>query len=324
VNANGEYPYPDDVITEVAAEITVRGLEYRGYTRGAASGGGQHSHLVEVTHPEHEHDVEVPHPNHDHDVTIGTVTSESNTEHTAVSASGSFLAGTMGDTSGFWDTLDTITPPASFEVALVNLTPTDSDNTLFLRLRDSGTLDTYPGTDGVLAAGNDGATSDIQGGEVAILIPEEVDNDIEVQYETPNGGANANLNVSYLFAGDHTHDVNIGTPTSETYLAPTNTETSTRELGNTISETTADETPLHTHDSLTGVELFPTETPSNCDLVINGTTVASNIGSGVFTETIDVSGEFVSGVNDIEVTSDSVGFISAYVTTQLFRSGREA
>jgi hypothetical protein len=61
--------------------------------------------------------------------------------------------------------------------------------------------------------------------------------------------------------------------------------------------------------------------PSGVDLKIDGSTVASDIGSGEFTHTEDITGEFVGGVNDIELTSDSIGFVTAIVKTQTHRRG---
>lgn len=85
----------------------------------------------------------------------------------------------------------------------------------------------------------------------------------------------------------------------------------------------------HTHDPDPGViEAFPDVPasnatgellPSGVDLLVNGSTVATDIGTGEFTTTVDVSGEFNQGqFNTIEATSDSIGhlrltpFIEAY------------
>jgi hypothetical protein len=90
---------------------------------------------------------------------------------------------------------------------------------------------------------------------------------------------------------------------------------------------------LHNHDPDPGVvESFPDEPASNAndkllasgvDLDIGGTTVATDIGSGEFSTTVDVTGEFSPGENDIELTADSnsLGFATAIVRTELFRRG---
>jgi len=76
----------------------------------------------------------------------------------------------------------------------------------------------------------------------------------------------------------------------------------------------------HTHDPDPGViESFPDEPnanasgellPSNVDLLVNGTTVATDIGSGRFETTVDVSGALTPGeFNTIEATSDTLGHV---------------
>jgi hypothetical protein len=270
-----------------------------------------------VTHPSHTHDV--LHPSHDHDVTINT------TSDADGSSAASREPGTTGtslvDGGTFSDTFSLPFVTGSAEYAnfyfLVGYNATNSGTGEgSVTITNTSTATTLLSTtDQVYEPGEHRLFPTAAVGDV------EGDN-IEVEFTASStGGGSYIFTYSGVTYEQHQHDINA-TETSDAGLGVN--ETSTAALGNTISETSADATPLHTHDPQAGVVNFPTETPSNCDLVINGTTVASNIGSGVFTETIDVSGEFVSGVNDIEVTSDSVGFISAYVTTQLFRSGREA
>jgi len=76
----------------------------------------------------------------------------------------------------------------------------------------------------------------------------------------------------------------------------------------------------HTHDPDPGIiEDFTgqpeanasgTVLPSNVDLLINGNTVATDIGSGEFETVVDVAGEFnVDAFNTIEAASDSLGHI---------------
>jgi hypothetical protein len=79
--------------------------------------------------------------------------------------------------------------------------------------------------------------------------------------------------------------------------------------------------PDHTHTPEPGIVDFPTETASGADLLVNGNTVQSNIGTGEFTTTVDISGELSSGDNTIELASDTLGLVNLTVRTQLFRSG---
>jgi hypothetical protein len=82
--------------------------------------------------------------------------------------------------------------------------------------------------------------------------------------------------------------------------------TSTTELGITNTQTS---------DTAVGVEpgINTTfDTPTDVDVLVNGSTVATNIGSGTFQTTVDLSGELNQNAwNTIELTSDSLGRIQA-------------
>ncbi|AFH22130.1 hypothetical protein OSG_eHP18_00100 [environmental Halophage eHP-18] len=71
--------------------------------------------------------------------------------------------------------------------------------------------------------------------------------------------------------------------------------------------------PNHTHPPDAGI--FTTgDTPSNTGVDINGTTVASGIGTGTFETTVDIAGDLTKGSwNDITLTSDSLGRVQATV-----------
>jgi hypothetical protein len=51
------------------------------------------------------------------------------------------------------------------------------------------------------------------------------------------------------------------------------------------------------------------DTPSGVSLHVNGTKIADDIGTGRFTEVVDVSGELNEGFNTIEVESDTLGHV---------------
>ena len=79
--------------------------------------------------------------------------------------------------------------------------------------------------------------------------------------------------------------------------------------------------PNHTHPAEPGLIEFPAETATDVDLIVNGNTVATDIGSGEFTTTVDIAGELTAGNNTIEATSDSLGLLNLTVQSQLFRQG---
>jgi hypothetical protein len=83
--------------------------------------------------------------------------------------------------------------------------------------------------------------------------------------------------------------------------------------------------PDHDHSPAPGIiESFPNDPdanasgqlyPTGVDVVINGNTVATDIGTGEFETEVDIAGELTRGAwNDIELTSDTLGHIQATVS----------
>lgn len=81
----------------------------------------------------------------------------------------------------------------------------------------------------------------------------------------------------------------------------------------------------HTHDPNPGIIAFPNTTPSGVDVLVNGSTVATDIGSGAFETEVDISGELTRGAwNDIELSSDSLGHIQATISVDGYKQiGRQ-
>lgn len=84
---------------------------------------------------------------------------------------------------------------------------------------------------------------------------------------------------------------------------------------------------VHTHPPSPGVtETFDGTTyyPSNCDVVVNGTSMGVSLGDGssTFEQFVDISGALTPGTNTVAVTSDTLGHIRSTVETELFRRGR--
>ncbi|AFH22464.1 hypothetical protein OSG_eHP27_00060 [environmental Halophage eHP-27] len=68
--------------------------------------------------------------------------------------------------------------------------------------------------------------------------------------------------------------------------------------------------PQHQHDVEPGVQNFGSETPTGVDVIIDGNTVATDIGTGTFETTVDISGELTQDAwNLIELTSSTIGHI---------------
>lgn len=146
---------------------------------------------------------------------------------------------------------------------------------------------------------------------------------------------------------DHTHSVSYGVPyhnhsilntqtyqtgTTDTHShtyerasltgAPSNNEvdTSTSASGGGTEVTSSSADAPHSHSVEPGVIEFGTETPSGCDIIVNGATVVSNIGGGTFETVRDISGELTQGTwNTIEITSDSLGHVLAAASVEAYR-----
>jgi len=305
--AVGEYPYPDDVVREETAELTVRSLPYRAFSSGANS-GGDHTHTVDVSHPQHSHTIS------------GTTGASSNENHNIGS---SFTASTStGENQLTAQTIATETvdsSPDSFPLIIragIGIEEGDGNSFDQLQLqvfdRDTSTVyiivpDTSRTEPFNFASGNTVIFDDVNGHTLDLQI---------LNSYTDARTTDLAIKWGWDLVNPHTHGVN---------------ETSSTELGVTQSET-SDASGTHTHPPDPGVvESFPNASganandellASNVDVVIDNTTVASDIGSGEFTKTIDISGELSAGVNDIQIQSDSLGLVSAYVQTELFRRGR--
>lgn len=73
----------------------------------------------------------------------------------------------------------------------------------------------------------------------------------------------------------------------------------------------------HTHPADPGLIEFGGETPSNVDVIVNGSTVATSIGSGEFESTVDISDTLDrNSWNDIELTSDTLGHLQGTVSVR--------
>lgn len=69
-----------------------------------------------------------------------------------------------------------------------------------------------------------------------------------------------------------------------------------------------------------GIDQSPGLTPDNVGVVVNGSTVASNIGSGEFETEVDLSGDLTpGGFNDVELTTASTGGMFATLSVDAYR-----
>jgi len=249
--ATGEYPYPDDVVREETAELTVRSLPYRAYSSGAVD----NSNLTNIEGQGFGIDV----------INVG----ESGTNEFDDNVIGSF---TLDDS-----------PSISAMYASISMYDADRDiSGMQIRLKDV--------TDGVAYPEQDGVGLNFEESDFCFVTVQKDVSGHTFEWQVSFAEGDLALTYWYQTSGKHTHDPDPGV--IKKFPA--------------VSGTNADDELL----------------ASNVDVVIDGATVASGIGSGAFTETIDISDELSPGVNDIEIRSDSLGLVSAYVETELFRRGR--
>jgi len=109
----------------------------------------------------------------------------------------------------------------------------------------------------------------------------------------------------------------------ETYLAHTQWFASGKHTHNiSVSDTTISDSAVGFDPGVNlwdGIDQSPELTPSNVDVLVNGTQVASNIGSGEFETTVDLGGALNRGAwNEIELDADSRGFVQATVSARAY------
>jgi len=249
LNAEDSYFYPDDVISEVRAEIRVRGRPYRAYSSGA------------VTNTEYQN--------------VFHVQSAYSTE-------------TIPEI-GYSSIGPEINPDQPLALLLNFLILEDSDApAIDFRLRDKTTGETYPGP------------SSIIGGPLTISTPGD-----------PGAGQTIHTPIA--------SNVNGHTLQWEASKVFQDTGSTTADI-----KVFSDAIGLHTHDPDPGVTEFNLY-PSNCDVLVNGTSAGVSLGDGTgeFAQTVDISGLLTPGDNEIEITSDTTGRVTGAVRTELFRQGPE-
>lgn len=375
---------PPDVVDELTAEVEIDALPYRYY-----STLGNHSHSFDVDIPDHTHDVTVNVPSHTHDVTVDipdhthdvtvdvpdhthevnfTVPEHSHNISLAghthnVSVSGDVDVNSDHGSAGYDETLTTslttttgfenltsLTLPANYEFAILNITASEPDNDVTVRAGNS-TDGYFPSSTGVPVWQS---STSVGTGSASFIIPTNIDT-IDVEYESAS--SQGTIEVRALFVDRHDHPLSLtvseetasstvdsvtggqvsSTTTSEAIVNAQTTETTEATVDAQVTETSApdgDEQIVETTGSgggtfqsqttsteaaiSAGIE-ETTNTPANVDLLVNGNVVATNIGSGEFSEVVDISGQLVEGFNTISVKSDELGHVRATVFQDLYR-----
>jgi hypothetical protein len=286
-----EVYYPGEVQYEHRVKLQVKGLNYRAYSKGAA-GGGDHTHVVEVAHPEHAHELTV-------DATSAQVDYESSyviKRETDLDGNGSvsYTFSNVSSDKDVWASvggqIDSGTDPVA----------------VFMRIHDGSTT-----SDELAEVSQTVNTGQSFSGVPAVGGNDRDSSDVTVEIKAVDGnlkdGGIANAEVNLIAVPNHVHAVS-------------ETTTSENALGTTESET-SDASGEHTHDPDPGI-IDVAEYPSNCDVIVNGQSVGVSLGdgSGPFEETVDLAGMLTPGSwNTIQVTSDSLGHAFCHIDIDVYR-----
>jgi hypothetical protein len=204
------------------------------------------------------------------------------------------------DFSSVWTTTDSYPELSVFSDAFI---PTGILGTVYV-------LVTYEGPDS--ASFGDAALTIENTTKGNVLFDETSDRGGRSSYETGDSQL-------YIVSETAPDGGNLTGDTIEVTLEVNSSDTDGRfrlSFGNTLEGD-------HLHDPNPGIiEQFDgsTETPSNCDLIINGNTVATDIGSGTFQTVVDISDQMDKNAwNEYRVTSDSTGHILAIPYVEGYR-----
>jgi hypothetical protein len=296
---------PDDVVGELTAEVEVEGLPYRAYSSGAASGGGS---VVSSADGGGVSDT-----TSDGGGVFQSETTEQNTDVERVKQvvqDTQFIRDTrFNDWERFTPFLDF---SGDFDFILVNLLATSPENILQARINGSAGSDAfYPSeTEGVVVNGTSSSFPD-SSSSATIIVPYSegsttANTTCDLEFKAPSGDVDTNVQVTATWIGTHTHDVTINIPFHDHSF-------SIQDHVHNVN------LPNHTHPPNPGITSFGQNTPSGVELFVNGNTVQTGIGSGVFTETVDIGGQLQTGFNEIELTSNSLGHLRATAFLDVYR-----
>lgn len=234
---------------------------------------------------------------HDHTVTISDATvSQSNGDFSNVEDSQTAYTGTTLSRDN-WNTIATYTPSVdTSEVRAEAYLFWPENSVVKVRLRNlttgyttNGGVEYTSGTDETFITQSLFDATNCNGETIVIearSIPSSTTDPTVTGYTT------------FHSVGQHDHTVSISDTTS-----------STSEVGF--------EPGVNLWD---GNDQSPELEPSNVDVVVNGTTVASNVGTGTFETVADISGALNPGAwNEVELSSDSKGFVNATVAARAYQ-----
>jgi len=300
-NYQFSFYYPAEVKFEHRVQLFVKGLEYRAYSQGAAS-GESHTHLYNKNNElEHSHSYNTNNElEHGH-----TYNTNNELEHGHTYNTNNELE--HGHSYNTNNELEHGHVVNSTQVTADEDTDTDGGATIVESSEDSinhftsfYTLDEHSHPIG-------GKTVDSTTAETSLDVQETTDTELNTQQTTDTA-----------LDAQKTTDAELGVQQT------TNAKLKTLKT----TEAEAD----HTHDPQPGIiTQFPDHPdanandkifPENCDVLVNGNSQNVSLGSGgqEFDGQVDLSGDLIPGqVNTVEITSDTLGHIQAHLDIDVYR-----
>lgn len=334
-----QFYYPN-IEFENKAELFISSEPYRYYVTPVAHDHDvtipfsnlDHFHDVDIPFSDldHFHDVDIPFSNLDHDHsaqghehTVNDITAE-NTEQAIVEDREELGATFIGTTS--WSIADSfsITSPTSAVICYVSFENSVDVDVFRFRLTEG--INTWPITNGVTVR------TDGEDGQVTVPIFAWGDfngSSIDLEVKSDNASS-ATLDIVWNAIGTHEHNLvttteNVAEVIETQFFNDTIESSETEFFNDTVqsSETEFFNDTVETSDTTPGVDVgvqTTAETASNVDVLVNGTQVASNIGTGNFTEQIDLRGDFTTGTDNlVEITTDSPGRFFATLNIDAYK-----
>lgn len=268
------FRYPD-LEFENTATLQVRGQSYR----------------VDSQPKSHNHDVDIDIPEHFHTVDINT-TAGGGAGSAAYEGVDNAAVISPNNNSYFLDIPDFFGNDPAYVVGYIHVTRAPDDSG-----PESLEIDMYE---------NYGQSGTIFNGEYENYLPGV---SRMFQGTTANPQAGTDHFEFMLDATGGTYTFEYGLWAISEHEHPIN-ETETSDGGGAFFTTESSSTAVGQEPGI----LTTADTPSNVGVEINGTTVASGIGTGTFQTTVDIAGDLINDSwNDISLTSDSLGRVQATV-----------
>lgn len=320
--------YPDEVAYEHRVMLRVKGLPYRAYSQGAASGGGEHSHSIEFSIDSHTHHVDVT--DHIHTVPLSTTSANSAADSSNIDP----IARTVANPSSSWEFEETFDWPgvagsATTGIVFAHLAAHDPGTDIGEPFSTAGVTMESGGTQFFKSFEDQSPSETIRNANsrhwnVVHTADDMSGEAVSVTFEGSifTGSPEFYYDVSAIVIGDHDHEVEE-TMTSEADGAFS--ESTSDGGGSTEVQTTTNATGLHAHPADPGIqEVFDGTTyyPKDCQVIVNGVDVGGAFGDGTgpFQETVDLAGELQPGKwNTIEVSSAELGHLQAHLDVDVYR-----